>query len=35
MEELVGGQNQGPVAPPMSKKGTREEGAKEMSREER
>ena len=33
IEELVGGQNPGPEAPPRSKKG--QDGAKEMSGEER
>ena len=35
IEELVGGQNPGPEAPLRSKKRAREEGAKEMSGEER
>ena len=35
IEELVGGQNPGPEAPPTSKKGQEMGGAKEMSGEER
>ena len=35
IEELVGGQKPGPVAPPRSKERAREGGAKKMSGEER